>query len=103
MTTTHTTKRVAEWLAVNFAPAHTADVPAWSERVRNELGEGALPDLVELLAHGDLEQQYQAVAAARQLGAEVWAEGKEPELRFRIKLPGDSRERVIRPSQQLTG
>ena len=102
MTTTHTTKRVAEWLAAHPAPIHTAEIPAWSDRVRDELGDRALGDLVELLAHGDLEQQYQAVAAARQLGAEVWAEGREPELRFRIKLPNES-ERVIRPTQQLAG
>lgn len=103
MTTARTTKHAAEWLAANPAPIHTAEVPAWADRVWGELGEGALADLVELLAHGDLEQQYQAVAAARILGAEVWADGEEPELTWLVKLPDDTRERVIRPAQQLTG
>src|SRR2546421_7424593 len=103
MTTAHTTKHAAEWLAAHPAPIHTAEVPAWADRVRGELGEGALGELVELLARGDLEQQYQAVAAARVLGAEVWAEGEEPELTWLVTLPGEARPRAIRPAQQLAG
>lgn len=103
MTTTRTTKHVADWLAAHPAPIHKSEVPAWSERVRSELGEEALADLVELLAHGDLEQQYQAVAAARVLGAEVWAEGEEPDAVWLVKLPHDERERAIHPVQQLAG
>jgi hypothetical protein len=55
-----------------------------------------------LLAHGDLEQQYQAMAAARVLGAEVWANGREPDLTWLVTLPGEDCQRNIRPDQQLT-
>jgi hypothetical protein len=101
MTTTRTTKHVADWLAAHPAPIHESEVPAWSERVRSELGEEALADLVELLAHGDLEQQYQAVAAARVLGAEVWAEGNEPTMTWLVRLPNDAEARRVRPDHQL--
>ena len=102
MSTTHA-KKVADWLAAHPAPIHTSAVAAWSERVRSELGETALRDLVELLAGGDVEQQYQAMAAARVLGAEVWAAGKEPDIVWLVKLPHDTRQRTIRPAQQLAG
>jgi len=100
MSTTHA-KQVADWLACHPAPIHKAEVPAWSERVKTELGESALSDLVDLLAHGDLEQQYQAVAAARVLGAEVWAEGEEPTMSWSVTLPGEPQPRSVRPMHQL--
>jgi hypothetical protein len=103
MTTTRTTKHVADWLAAHPAPIHKSEVLPWSERVRLELGRHALGEVLELLAHGDLEQQYQAVAAGRALGAEVWAEGEEPDAVWLVKLPGDERRRTIHPVQQLAG
>jgi hypothetical protein len=102
MSTTHT-KHAAEWLAAHPAPIHTGEVPAWAGRVNADLGEAALGERVELLAHGDLEQQYQAVAAARVLGAEVWADGEEPGLAWRVRLPGEDDQRSVHPSQQLAG
>jgi hypothetical protein len=63
----------------------------------------ALSELVDLLADGDLEQQYQAAAAARVLGAEVWAEGEEPDMMWLVRLPSERRPREIRPAQQLLG
>jgi hypothetical protein len=102
VTTTRTNKHAADWLLAHPAPIHIPDVPAWSERVRAELGPAALDELVDLLAHGDLEQQYQAVAAARVLGAEVWANGTEPDLTWLVTLPGEGRQRNIRPDQHLT-
>jgi HEAT repeat protein len=103
MNTTRTTKHAADWLAAHPAPIHKSDVPAWSGRVKAELGEEALSELVELLADGDLEEQYQAVAAARVLGAEIWADGEEPELAWLVKLPGEDDQRRVYPSQQLAG
>jgi hypothetical protein len=103
MTTTRTAKRAAEWFAAHPAPIHTSEMPAWSERVKAELGEAVLGELVELLERGDLEQQYQAVAAARALGAEVWADGEEPEMCWLVRLPREERQRRIRPAQQLAG
>lgn len=100
MSTTHA-KQVADWLAAHPAPIHKAEVPAWSKRVKAELGDSALDELLELLAHGDLEQQYQAVAAARVLGTVVWAEGQEPDLTWLVTLPGEGRQREIRPTRQL--
>jgi hypothetical protein len=102
MTTTRTTKHVADWLAAHPAPIHTSEVAAWSDRVSTELGETALGELVELLAHGDLEQQYQAVAAARVLGADVWAHGEEPQMTWLVRLPGEAAQRAVRPEQQLS-
>jgi hypothetical protein len=101
--TARSRKHAAIWLATNPAPIHPGDVAPWSERVQAELGQAALDELIELLAHGDLEQQYQAVAAARVLGAEVWADGKEPEMSWLVKLPGERRQPRIRPVQQLAG
>lgn len=100
MSTTHA-KKVADWLAAHPASIHTSEVAAWSECVKSELGQAALEAIVELLSHGDLEQQYQAVAAARALGAEVWAEGVEPEMTWLIRIPGEVRERYLRPQHQL--
>ena len=103
MTTTPTTKQAADWLAEHPAPIHTADVGTWSDRVKTELGDDALGELVELLAHGDLEQQYQALAAARVLGADVCPEGDEPDMTWLIRLPGEDHQRAVRPVQQLAG
>lgn len=64
-----------QWLERNPAPIRTSDMAAWSARVCEELTVAALPELLQLLEHGDDEQQYQAVAASRALGAEVWATG----------------------------
>jgi hypothetical protein len=100
MSTTHA-KKVADWLAAHPAPIHRSELSAWGDRVRSELSDAALEDLVDLLAHGDLEQQYQALAAARVLGAEVWAEGHEPEVRWLVRLPGETSEREVRPEHQL--
>jgi hypothetical protein len=94
-------ENVARWIAGHPVPIHRADAAVWSERVRSELGDGALSELLELLAHGDLEQQYQAVAAVRALGAEVWADGTEPEMTWLIRLPGETDERRLRPEHQL--
>lgn len=101
MGTTHA-KDVADWLATHPAPIHTREVQVWSDRVRAELGDAAFGELVELLAHGDLEQQYQAVAAARSLGAEVWADGEEPAMTW-FRIPGESRRRRVCPEHQLSG
>ena len=103
MTTTPATNHVADWLAAHPAPIHKSEVPAWSERVRSEIGEQGLGDLLDLLAHGGLEQQYRAVAAGRALGAEVWAEREEPDSDWIVKLPGDDRRRTIHPVHQLAG
>jgi hypothetical protein len=77
---------LVEWLAANPAPIHTAEVPDWSARVQSQLGPSAVGGLMRLLVSGDDEQQYQAVAAARTLGAEVWAEDDKTWL---VRLPGE--------------
>lgn len=94
---------VAEWLTQHPAPIHQRDVPAWSELVKAELGTGSFPPLLALLADGDPEAQYQAMAAARVLGAEVWADGEEPNQVWLVTLPGEQRVRRIRPREQLAG
>lgn len=102
MSTTHA-KRVADWLAAHPAPVHKADISAWGDQVRSELGDAVLEDLIGLLADGDLEQQYQAMAAARVLGADVWAEGEDTDMVWLVKLPHDKRQHRIRPGQRLAG
>lgn len=87
---------VADFLAACPPPVHTSDVEAWRHRVEAELGRGALPGLVELLEIGSPAEQDAAMATARALGAEVWAVGSEPELEWRVTLPG-SAPRMIRP------
>ena len=61
-----------------------------------ELGRGALPGLLEVLEIGSPAEQDAAMATARALGAEVWAVGVEPELEWRVTLPGEA-ARMIRP------
>ena len=100
MSRTHAEK-TADWLAAHPAPIHTSDVAASAKYVRSKLGQAALEDLVELPSHGDLEQQYQAGAAARALGAQVWAEGVEPEMTWLIRIPDEARARHLRPQHQL--
>lgn len=92
---------VAGWLAAHPAPIHKSEVSTWSDQVRSELGDAALEDLADLLALGDLEQQYQAVAAVRALGAEVWAEGYEPDLKWTVTFSGAGSTNEIRPTEQL--
>jgi len=64
------------------------------------LGTGALLALVELLEIGSPGEQYGAMAAARILGAEVWATDREPNLAWTVTLPGERKVRVIRPRRQ---
>lgn len=87
---------VADFLAACPPPVHTSDVEAWRRRVEAELGRGGLPGLVELLEIGSPAEQDAAMAAARVLGAEVWAVGAEPGLEWRVTLPGGP-PRTIRP------
>ena len=87
---------VADFLAACPPPVHTSDVEAWRHRVETELGPGALPGLVELLQIGSPAEQDAAMATARVLGAQVWAAGAEPELEWRVTLPGEAL-RTIRP------
>lgn len=103
MSSTRTIRDVADWLVAHPAPIHRSELAAWMERVRTDLGDEGIPDLMELLAEGDLEVQYQAVAAARALGAEVWAAGEEPDVVWLVDLPSDERRRTIHPKQQLPG
>lgn len=100
MSTTRATMDIGEWLIAHPAPVHRSELAAWTERVRDEVGDEGLPDLMELLAEGDLEVQYQAVAAARSLGAEVWADGEEPDVVWLVDLPGDDRQRTVHPKHQ---
>ena len=87
---------VADFLAACPPPVHTPDVEAWRHAVQAELGPGALPGLVKLLEIGSPAEQDAAMATARALGAEVWAAGAEPNLEWRVTLPGEP-PRVIRP------
>lgn len=96
------TREVAQWLMANPAPIHLGEVDAWTARVRAELGAASVERLLELLRRGDLEAQYQAMAAARALGVEVWAEGQAPDAAWSVTLP-DGSHLEIRPEQQLAG
>ena len=87
---------VADFLAACPPPVHTTEVEDWRRRVGAELGPGALPALVELLEIGSPAEQDAAMAAARVLGAEVWAVGSEPDLEWRVILPG-APPRLIHP------
>ena len=87
---------VADFLAACPPPVHTPEAEAWRHRVKTELGPGALPGLVELLEIGSPAEQDAAMATARALGAEVWAVGAEPDLQWRVTLPGEA-PRMIRP------
>jgi hypothetical protein len=40
------------------------------------------------------------MAAARVLGAEVWATDREPNLAWKVTLPGARKAKVIRPRRQ---
>lgn len=90
---------VANFLVAEPPPVRRLDVPAWEERVRTELGSAALPALVELLEIGSPAEQSAAMATARVLGAEVWATDREPNLAWKVTLPG-ARPRVIHPRRQ---
>ena len=91
---------VASFLVAYPPPVRRPDLPAWEERVRRELGAGALPALIELLDIGSPGEQYAAMAAARVLGAEVWATDREPNLAWKVTLPGSRAASVIRPRRQ---
>lgn len=87
---------VADFLAACPPPVHTSEAEAWRHQVEAELGRGTLPGLIQLLEIGSPAEQDAAMAAARALGAEVWAVGSEPDLEWRVTLPGEA-PRMIRP------
>lgn len=87
---------IADFLVACPPPVHTTEVEAWRRSVEAGLGRGAFPGLVELLEIGSPAEQDAAMAAARALGAEVWAVGSEPDLEWRVTLPGEA-PRTIRP------
>lgn len=89
-------EEIADFLAASPPPVHTSDVEEWRRQVETELGRGALPGLVELLEIGSPAEQDGAMAAARLLGAEVWAVGSEPDMEWRVTLPREA-PRTIRP------
>ena len=91
---------VANFLVAYPPPVRRPEVAFWEDRVRTELGAGALSGLVELLEIGAPGEQYAAMAAARVLGAEVWATDPEPNLAWTVTLPGSRTARVIRPRRQ---
>lgn len=91
---------VANFLFADPPPVRRPDLPAWEDRVRTELGAAALSALVELLEIGSPGEQDAAMAAARVLGAEVWATDREPNLAWKVTLPGAPRAKVIRPRRQ---
>lgn len=98
--TTGDVEAAANFLVVDPPPVRRGDLPAWEERVRTELGPAALPALIELLEIGSPGEQYAAMAAVRVLGAEVWATDREPNLAWKVTLPGARKARVIRPRRQ---
>jgi hypothetical protein len=91
---------VANFLVAYSPPVRRSEVAAWEEHVRAELGAGALSPLVELLEIGSPGEQYAAMAAARALGAEVWATEREPNLAWKVTLPGARAAKLIRPRRQ---
>jgi hypothetical protein len=91
---------MANFLVAYPPPVRRPDLPAWEERVRKELGADALPALVELLEIGSPSEEYAAMAAARVLGAEVWATDREPNLAWKVTLPGSRAASLIRPRRQ---
>ena len=72
--------KASNFLVADPPPVRRSDLPAWEERVRTEMGAAALPADIELLEIGSPAEQYAAMAAARVLGAEVWATDPEPNL-----------------------
>jgi hypothetical protein len=91
---------VANFLVAYPPPVRRAEVPVWQAKVCSELGPQALPPLVELLEIGAPGEQYAAMAAARPLGAEVWATDREPNLSWEITLPGAADPLVVHPRRQ---
>jgi hypothetical protein len=91
---------VANFLVAHPPPVRPSDVTGWREKVWSDLGRQALPSLVELLEIGSPGEQYAAMAAARALGAEVWATDREPNLSWEITLPGGSDPVLVHPRRQ---
>jgi hypothetical protein len=91
---------VANFLVACPPPVRRSQLAEWEQQVRTELGVGALPGLIELLEIGSPGEQYAAMAAARVLGAEVWATDREPNLAWKVTLPGSRTAKVIRPRRQ---
>lgn len=87
---------IADFLAACPPPVHISDVEEWRRQVETELGRRALPGLVELLEIGSPADQDAAMAAAWVLGAEDWSIGSEPDLQWKVTLPGQA-PRTIRP------
>jgi hypothetical protein len=91
---------VANFLVAYPPPVRRAEMANWQARVRSDLGPMALPPLIELLEIGSPGEQYAAMAAARALGAEVWATDREPNLSWEVTLPGAADRVVVHPRRQ---
>lgn len=92
--TTDDPEVLSRWLMENFVPSGKTEIECWKQLVRRELAESTLPGLLELILAGNDEEQYQAVAAARTLGAEICA-AEDDLSAWAVKLPGQNRTRRL--------
>ena len=74
MITTDDPQVLSRWLMENFVPSGKAEIDSWKQLVRRELSTSTLLGLLDLdlILAGNDEEQYQAVAAPRTLGADIW-------------------------------
>jgi hypothetical protein len=78
----------------NFVPSGKTEIENWKQLVRRKLAKTTLPGLLDLILAGNDEEQYQAVAAARTLGAQIWA-AEDDLSAWTVKLPGARRSRRL--------
>lgn len=94
MITTDDPKVLSRWLMENFVPSGKTALAGWKQLVRRQLAPSTLPGLIRLVVGGNDEERYQAAAAARTLGAEIWA-ADDDLAAWDVKLPGQRRSRRI--------
>jgi hypothetical protein len=101
MVTTDDPQVLSRWLMDNFVPSGKAEIESWKQLVRRTLATSTLPGLVDLVLAGNDEEQYQAVAAAWTLGAQIWAAEDDLAV-WTVKLPGKRRARPTHSARCAT-
>jgi hypothetical protein len=77
-------------------PSPSREWTDWQQRCR-ALGPESIPVFLDVLENGEEAEQYSALLALRLFGYEAFGEGYGPELCYRVKEPGATDARLIRP------
>ena len=90
------TVAIVDFLGRPYPSAGTAEWKRW-ERTCVSFGPAAPTIFLEALEHGTDGEQIVALYGLRLHGYEAFADGYDRDYLYRVKAPGESEPRIIRP------